>query len=119
MAISKIFKNVGHGFSWLAKHIVAIVKGADALALKVAQYEPAIESLTAMVSPQAAAIEDLAFHVFGSGLQAIDTLTADATAAIDAAGKGTISIELDAKVIADLKALIPTLKAALKGSNVG
>jgi hypothetical protein len=64
-----------------------------------------IEAITALVSPAAANIERVADAALGVIIKAIED-------AGSAAGAGGVSVSLDAALVADIKAIIPTVKAA-------
>lgn len=73
--------------------------------LQQAQTQAAtIEAVTSLVSPQAANIERVAFAVLGVVTKAVE----DSIVAGKASG---VNIELDEAVLADIKAILPTIKA--------
>lgn len=66
MSIGSIFNNVAHGIAWFAKKTVSFARVSESVAAKVAELAPEIEAVTKLISPQAAALEDLAFRVLGA-----------------------------------------------------
>ena len=75
-------------------------------ALKAIHAEaPVIESITALVSPQLANIERTGDAVLGVVIKAIE----DAGAAAGACG---LQVSLDAALVADIRAILPAIKAA-------
>jgi hypothetical protein len=101
------FKSVSHFFASVGKDLVSLAKSAGPVVSKidatVVANAPAIEAATALVDPSAVAIENAAFSLFGSAVQAIQT--AD-QAALD---KG-LDLSLDAQTVTDLKTLIPAVE---------
>ncbi len=79
--------------------------GADApkLVRDVAADLPAIEAITNLVAPGAAAVEVTAFNVFGVIAVAVE-------AAGDAANANGLSVTLDTALIGDIKAAIVAIK---------
>jgi hypothetical protein len=76
--------------------------------LKSAQAnQSAIESVTSLVSPQAANIERAGFAVFGVVINAIDA------AGAAAAGANGLNVTLDAQLVADVKAIAAAVKGAM------
>lgn len=69
-----------------------------------------IESITGLVSPQAASIEAAAFTVLGVVIKAVED-------AETAAGSSGLSVSLDAALVADLKAIAPAFTAALAAAK--
>ena len=59
---------------------------------------------SAVVSPQAANIERTAFAVLGTVIKAVED-------SIAAGSAGGVNIQLDAAAVADIKAIIPAIKA--------
>lgn len=103
------FASVAHFFS-SAAHTVSSVARAIAIttpkvAADVAKAEPTVEAISALILPsQVVELERGAFSLFGMAAQAIE----DADAA--ALQKG-VSISLDARAVADIKALLPAIEA--------
>ena len=71
--------------------------------------ESTIESITSLVSPQAANIERLGFAVLGVVINALDAAGA-------AAGANGLNVSLDAQLVADIKAIAAAVKGALSVS---
>lgn len=97
-----------HAFAAAAKDIVGTAKTIQSSVLpvltKAATQASTIEAVTGLVSPAAANIERAAFAVLGTIIKAIN----DAGAAIAAGG---INVQLDAALVADVKAILPAVKA--------
>ena len=66
---------------------------------------PVIEAVTETVSPALANIERTGDALLGAIIKALDDGTAAATA-------GGVNVTLDAQLVADIKAIIPQVKAA-------
>jgi hypothetical protein len=81
--------------------------------LKSAQAnQSTIESVTSLVSPQAANIERAGFAVLGVVINAIDAAGAAAAGAA-AAGANGLNVTLDAQLVADVKAIAAAVKGAM------
>ncbi|HMD71004.1 MAG TPA: hypothetical protein VKF41_06645 [Bryobacteraceae bacterium] len=97
-----------HAFAAAAKDIVAasrvIQSGVLPVLTKAATQASTIEAVTGLVCPAAANIERVAFALLGV---IIKTLT-DGTQAVVAGG---LNVQLDAALVADVKAIIPAVKA--------
>jgi len=113
------FKNLGHQIATVAEDFVNFVKNdLDPILSKVEAEEPIIESITAVLSPQAEAIEKAAFFALGQIGQAFDGVSA-ATAAkgvnvvLDQAAYTTLT-----NAIALVKANVVTTVAAVKAAPV-
>ena len=93
------WQSAGHAFASLFKEVVTVSKKV-VVALGGLQNEAhLIESLTALVSPQAAAVEQIAFGALGELIAAVQ-------ATETAAGANGVNIVFDASVIAEVKKLI-------------
>jgi hypothetical protein len=77
---------------------------------KVEASAPTIEAISGLVSPQLANIERASEAVLGAVIKAIED-------AGSAANSGGLSITLDASLIADIKTIIPAVKAAVSPAN--
>ena len=73
------------------------------LLLKVEAAAPTVEAVTALVSPTVASIERVGDAVLGAVIAAIEAAGAAA---------GGVSLTLDADLVADIKSIIPAVKAA-------
>jgi hypothetical protein len=104
-----LFQNIEHVFASAAQDTVKAAKFVEQHVLPVLQKakgnEALVEEITGLVSPQAANIERVAFAGLGVLIKAI----LDAEAAGNAGG---VNVSLDAALVADLKAIAPTIKAA-------
>jgi hypothetical protein len=93
------WQSAGHAFASLFKDIVTVSQKV-VIALGGLQKESQlIESLTALVSPQAAAVEQIAFGALGELIAAVQATEA-------AAAANGVSISFDASVIAEVRKLI-------------
>jgi hypothetical protein len=93
------WQSAGHAFASLFKDVVTVSKKA-VLALGGLQKESVlIESLTSLISPQAAAVEQIAFGALGELIAAVQ-------ATETAAGANGINVSFDASVITEVKKLI-------------
>jgi hypothetical protein len=93
------WQSAGHAFASLFKDVVTVSKKV-VVALGGLQNEATlIESLTALVSPQAAAVEQIAFGALGELIAAV-------RATETAAGANGVNVTFDASVIAEVKKLI-------------
>jgi len=102
--------SVEHAIAIAAQKLVAeakLVTQTIVPVLRRAQAsEATIESVTALVNPNAVVVERAAFAVLGKILAAMQ----DGQAAVQASG---LNIQLDAQELADLKALAATLKPSV------
>lgn len=100
------WQSAGHAFASLFKDVVTVSKKVVS-ALGGVQGEAAlIESLTSLVSPQAAAVEQLAFGALG---QLIAVVQASETAAL----ANGVNVSFDASVVAEIKKLVSSFPAVL------
>jgi hypothetical protein len=101
-----LLSSLEHAFATAANDLVKLAKFVEAKVLPELQKASAsaatIESVTALVSPQAANIERTAFAVLGVVIKAIQ----DAGAA---SLQGGLNIKLDETFLSDLKAIVPTV----------
>jgi len=72
---------------------------------------PTIEAVTAVVSPQLANIERVGEAVLGLVIKAVE----DGAAAADAGG---VNVQLNAALIADIRAILPAVKAQAQSSGL-
>jgi hypothetical protein len=87
-----------------AKKVATFVRGAVLPALISVQAEAStIEAVTSLVSPQLANLERVGDAVLGAAIKAIE----DAGSAT-----GGLSVALAAELVADVKAIIPLVKAS-------
>ena len=102
-----LIKSLEHAYAVAAQDIVKSAKFVEHSVLPALQKAEAnastIESITSLVSPQAANIERVGFAALG----AIIKLLEDANPAVNAGG---VNITLDAALVADIKSIIPTIK---------
>src|SRR5579864_8308893 len=101
------FKSIGHFFASVGKDLVGLAKSAGPVLAKVdatvTANAPVIEAVTALIDPAAVAIEQAAFALFGTAMQAIQ-------AADQAALANGLNVQLDVATITDLKALAPAVE---------
>jgi len=97
-----------HAYASAAKDIVAASKYVQSTVLptltKAAAQASTIEAVTGLVSPAAVNIERAAFAVLGTIIKAIT----DGGTAVAAGG---LNVQLDAALVADIKAIMPAVKA--------
>jgi hypothetical protein len=93
------WQSAGHAFASLFKDVVTVSKKVVTALGGLQNEEAVIESLTALVSPQAAAVEQIAFGALGE-------LVAAVQATETAAGANGINISFDASVIAEVRKLV-------------
>jgi hypothetical protein len=108
--MSALITSVEHALAVAAQDVVKTAKFVETSVLpvlKTAQAnESTIESVTALVSPQAANIERAGFAVLGVVINALDTAGA-------AAGANGLNVTLDAQLVADIKAIAAVVKGAV------
>jgi hypothetical protein len=93
------WQSAGHAFASLFKDVVTVSKKV-VTALGTLQHEQVlIESLTSLISPQAAAVEQIAFGALGE-------LVAAVQATETAAGANGLNVSFDASVVTEVKKLI-------------
>jgi len=109
------FQSVSHWVASVAKKIKSFAISAGPVLAKIDSTVeanlPVIEALTKLVSPQAAAIEDAAYHLFGQVVDAAQKAGA-------AAAQNGLSIQLDKDVVAAIQALIPAIEEFAKNHGV-
>jgi hypothetical protein len=112
--MSTLLSSIEHVFASAASDVVKAAKFVEVSILPVLKKaqadESTIESITSLVSPQAANIERAGFAVLGVILKAID----DAGAA---AGANGLNVTLDAQLIADIKSIAPAVKGAVPAAT--
>src|ERR1700760_2945534 len=93
------WQSAGHAFASLFKDVVTVSKKV-VLVLGGLQHEAQlIETLTSLVSPQAAAVEQIAFGALGELIAAVQ-------ATETAAGANGVNVSFDASVIVEVRKLI-------------
>jgi len=93
------WQSAGHAFASLFKDVVTVSKKVVTALGGIQKEETLIESLTSLVNPQAAAVEQIAFGALGE-------LVAAVQATETAAGANGINVSFDASVIAEVRKLI-------------
>jgi hypothetical protein len=93
------WQSAGHAFASLFKDVVTVSKKVITALSGLQNEEKLIESLTSLVSPQAAAVEQIAFGALGA-------LVAAVQATETAAAANGINVAFDAAVVAEVKKLI-------------
>ena len=93
------WQSAGHAFASLFKDVVTVSKKVVTALGGLQNEEKLIESLTSLVSPQAAAVEQIAFGALGE-------LVAAVQATETAAGANGVNVAFDASVVAEVKKLI-------------
>jgi hypothetical protein len=97
--MSFTWKSAGHAFASLFKDVVTVSKKVVSALGDIKNDAQVIESLTSLVSPQAAAVEQIAFGALGE-------LVAAVQATETAAGANGINVSFDASVVAEVRKLI-------------
>lgn len=93
------WQSAGHAFASLLKDVVTVSKKV-VTALGALQNEAkVIETLTSLVDPQAAAVEQIAFGALGELVAAVQATEA-------AAGANGVNVSFDASVVTEVKKLI-------------
>ena len=87
------WQSAGHAFASLFKDVVTVSKKVIIALGGLENEEKVIESLTSLVSPQAAAVEQIAFGALGA-------LVAAVQATETAAGANGVNVAFDASVVA-------------------
>jgi hypothetical protein len=93
------WQSAGHAFASLFKEVVTVSKKVVTVLGGLQNEETLIESLTALVSPQAAAVEQIAFGALGE-------LVAAVRATETAAATNGVNVPFDASVVTEVKKLI-------------
>ena len=93
------WQSAGHAFASLFKDVVTVSKKVVTAIGGLQGEATVIESLTSLVSPQAAAVEQIAFGALGE-------LVAAVQATETAASANGVNITFDASVVAEVKKLI-------------
>jgi len=93
------WQSAGHAFASLFKDVVTVSKKVVSALGGIQNEETLIESLTSLVSPQAAAVEQIAFGALGE-------LVAAVQAKETAAGANGVNVSFDASVVTEVRALI-------------
>jgi hypothetical protein len=93
------WQSTGHAFASLFKDVVTVSKKVVTALSGLQGEATVIESLTSLVSPQAAAVEQIAFGALGE-------LVAAVQATETAAGANGVNITFDASVVAEVKKLL-------------
>ncbi len=93
------WQSAGHAFASLFKDIVTVSKKVVTALSNIQNEEKLIESLTSLVSPQAAAVEQIAFGALGALVAAVRAVEAAASA-------NGINVAFDASVVTEVRKLI-------------
>jgi hypothetical protein len=108
--MSALITSVEHALAVAAQDVVKTAKFVETSVLPVLKQAQAnqstIETVTSLVSPQAANIERAGFAVLGVVINAIDAAGA-------AAGANGLNVTLDAQLVADVKAIAEAVKGAM------
>lgn len=106
-----LITTLSHAYAVAISDIKKVATFVETKALPVLQAvkadAPTVEAVTALVCPQLANIERVGEAVLGVVIQAIEDATSAATA-------GGLNVSLDAALVADIKAILPAIKAAAK-----
>jgi hypothetical protein len=93
------WQSAGHAFASLFKDVVTVSKMVVTALGAIQNEAQLIESLTSLVSPQAAAVEQIAFGALGELIAAVQ-------ATETAAGANGINVSFDASVVTEVRALL-------------
>lgn len=93
------WQSAGHAFASLFKDVVTVSKKVVVVLGGLQNEAHLIESLTSLVSPQAAAVEQIAFGALGELIAAVH-------ATETAAGANGLNVSFDASVIVEVRKLI-------------
>jgi hypothetical protein len=93
------WQSAGHAFASLFKDVVTVSKKVVVVLGGLQHEAQLIETLTSLVSPQAAAVEQIAFGALGELIAAVQ-------ATETAAGANGVNVSFDASVIVEVKKLI-------------
>jgi hypothetical protein len=93
------WQSAGHAFASLFKDVVTVSEKVVTAIGGLQNEEKLIESLTSLVSPQATAVEQIAFGALGELVAAVQASEA-------AAGANGVNVAFDASVVAEVKKLI-------------
>jgi hypothetical protein len=93
------WQSAGHAFASLLKDVVTVSKKVVTVISGLDNEATLIESLTSLVSPQAAAVEQIAFGALGELVSAVQALET-------AAGANGVNVSFDASVVAEVKKLL-------------
>lgn len=103
-----LITTIEHVYAKAAQDVVAAAKfilhTVVPVLKKAAASEKTVEDITGLIDPQAVNVERAAFAVLGHVIKAIESTEAAVSA-------GGVNIQLDAALIADIKSIIPTVKA--------
>lgn len=116
-AISGGFKNFGHAIATGAKYIAIGLKDVVLVANKAQAVAPEVDLLVgALAGPIGAKASDIAFHLLGDVANALSSSPVGSDAAA-VAGSSGLNLQLDAALVADIKALVPVLTAIIKATG--
>jgi hypothetical protein len=93
------WQSAGHAFASLFKDVVTVSKKVVSALGGIQNEAQLIESLTSLVSPQAAAVEQIAFGALGELIAAIQ-------ATETAASANGVNVSFDASVVTEVRKLI-------------
>jgi hypothetical protein len=93
------WQSAGHAFASLFKDVVTVSKLVVSALGGIQNEAKLIESLTSLVSPQAAAVEQIAFGALGELIAAVQ-------ATETAAGANGVNVSFDASVVTEIRALL-------------
>jgi len=100
------WQSAGHAFASLFKDVVTVSQKVVSALGGIQGEAELIESLTSLVSPQASAVEQIAFGALGELIAAVQ-------ATGTAASANGVNISFDASVVAEVKKLISDFPAVV------
>ena len=93
------WQSAGHAFASLFKDVVTVSKKVVTVISGMQNEAALIEQLTSLVSPQAAAVEQITFGALGELVAVVKALET-------AAGANGVNVSFDAAVVAEVQKLI-------------
>ena len=108
--MSNLLTSIEHKLAVAASDVVKASKFIETSILPIlktaAANEAVVESVTALIDPQAVNVERIAYAVLGLVIKAVE----DTDSAVAANG---INVTLDAQLISDIKAIVPAVQSKL------
>jgi hypothetical protein len=115
--MSLSFKNLGHAIASGAKHFEDYAKNAIAFLEKVQGAEPAVALVLQAVAPKASEYSDLAFHILGDVVTAIEKAEVAGVQLDSAAAANGLNVQMDLATIGAIKDAGATIKSVI--SSIG
>jgi hypothetical protein len=112
--MSLSFKNLGHAIASGAKNFEKYAQEALGFLHVIQGAQPAVELVVKAVAPQAAKFGDLAFHILGDVVHAVEKVEAAGSSAVAAAQSSGLNLQLDQATVAAVKEAAEAIKAVLQ-----